>query len=143
MGVRVRAGSTTPFNFGEVASSVQANFDGAEPYGTDEAGPFLNRPHAVGTYSANGFGLYDMHGNVWEWCEDGFAPDTYAHFTTEPTIDPCEKSTPEGTRVLRGGSWFSDARSCRAATHGSRRPNDRDNYIGFRLARTPTADEIR
>ncbi len=136
-----RAGSTMPFHFGNMANGVQANFDGNEPYGIDEPGPFLNRPHTVGTYPANGFGLYDMHGNVWEWCDDGFASDAYARLTLDVAVDPWEKTMPHGTRVLRGGSWFSDARSCRAATRGSRCPNDRDNYIGFRLARTPIADE--
>lgn len=72
-----RAGTTTPFHFGSTLSSYQANFNGDHPYGDAPKGPYLKRTCEVGSYKCNGWGLYDMHGNVWEWCLDWYDPNFY------------------------------------------------------------------
>lgn len=135
-----RAGTTTPFHFGERAQSTQANFDGNYPYltydevqkGTDPTpfkGPNLKRTTAVGSYAPNAWGLYDMHGNLWEWCADWFSP---VYYRQSPVEDP---PGPEaGTqRVARGGGWYYFAAGCRAAVRYERDPGRRQNTDGFRV----------
>ena len=99
-----RAGATasTPFHFGTSLNSTQANFHGEYPYGGAAKGPSLGRACAVGSYPPNAWGLYDLHGNVWEWCADWFSPDFYR----QPEAGQDPHGPPTGTRrVLRGGSW--------------------------------------
>jgi formylglycine-generating enzyme required for sulfatase activity len=99
-------------------SSEQANFNGNFPFGKAPKGLFLERPTRVGAYPSNKLGLCDMHGNVWQWCEDLFDPQG-------------------SDRVLRGGGWSHDGlRSLAARRHG-RAPTLRAYDLGFRLARVP------
>ena len=123
-----RGGGQEAFAFGSGLCSVQANFDGGYPYGRAPKGPDLKSSTPAGSYPPNHFGLYDMHGNVAEWCEDwfGFYPPNTA---TDP-IGPVF-----GTRrVARGGSWASDAISCRSAQRRAFHPGHRENVVGFRVS---------
>ena len=97
-------------------SSKQANFNGNSPFGKADTGPYLGRPTKVGSYAPNKLGLYDMHGNVWQWCVD-------------------LREAGASGRVFRGGGWSFGAGSCRAAVRDWGEPGDRDNCLGFRLAR--------
>ncbi len=84
----------------------------------------------MGPYASNGFGLFDMHGNVWEWCLDWYDSGYYAN---SPTDDPTG-ATAGSVRVVRGGGWHSLARGCRSANRNGHAPDYRYYYLGFRLA---------
>ena len=99
-------------------SSKQANFNGDKSFDKADKGPDLERPSKVGSYAPNKLGLYDMHGNVWQWCADFLEPRA-------------------SLRVYRGGSWFNGAGFCRAASRDRSAPVRRLNFLGFRLARGP------
>ncbi len=135
-----RAGTETANAFGDSLSSMQANFNGNSPYGPAVRGPFLGRTSAVGCYPANGFGVYDMHGNVWEWCWDGSDEDYYRN---SPTENPTGPSTAVN-RVIRGGSWRDRGAGmpggsgfCRSAARHDCSPVVRLAVLGFRVAVTP------
>lgn len=121
-----RAGTTTPFHFGDVNDGRAANVDGYTPYGTKETGPRLGRPTTVGSYPPNRFGLHDMHGNVWEWCEDTYAEKLTGG--TNPLV-----SDGGSYRVRRGGGWTSRAASCRSASRFRLSPSNRRDDLGFRV----------
>jgi formylglycine-generating enzyme required for sulfatase activity len=126
-----RGGSTSsqPFHLGATLSSTQANYNGEHPYGDGEKGPYLERTSAVGSYPPNAFGLYDMHGNVFEWCAD-----CYDEYEQGPLTDP--RGPRHGTgHVIRGGSWSSNGASCRAAYRS--RSVERFWYLGFRVVMVP------
>jgi formylglycine-generating enzyme required for sulfatase activity len=125
-----RAGTTTPFHFGSMLNGRQANCDGASPYGTNQKGPSLSRTSRVGSYPANAWGLYDMHGNVWEWCSDWYSADYYAR---SPTSDP-RGAAGASYRVNRGGSWGDHASYCRSACRFWYSPSLRGTDLGFRVA---------
>jgi formylglycine-generating enzyme required for sulfatase activity len=124
-----RAGTETPFHCGLSLSSLQANFDGSLPYGGAEKGPFLERTSEVGSYPPNVWGLYDLHGNVWEWCLDWYDEGYYAH---GPVHDP---SGPEAgvKKVLRGGAWCRAGRACRSAYRAGVVPEAKCIDVGFRV----------
>jgi len=112
-----RAGTNTEYSFGENISEEQVNFNRKN-----------NKTMPVGSYQPNPFGLYEMHGNVWEWCSDW-----YDKYPTGKVIDP--KGPDNGKhRVLRGGSWFVNAELTRSASRACDDPNERDHSRGFRLA---------
>jgi len=125
-----RAGTQTPFHTGEcLDAGTEANYDGNYPYPDCPSGPFVDGTVPVGSYPANGFGLYDMHGNLWEWCNDWYG--AYAGNEMDP-------SGPVGgsNRVARGGYWYFYAHLCRSAIRGNLYPVHGSDLIGFRLARS-------
>ncbi len=127
---------TAPFYFEKPSSSLsprQADFDGNFPVGDAEKGEYRERPVQVGSFSANAFGLYDMHGNVCQWCLDHYASNWYAH---SPKMDPyCGRGDPQYAqwRVLRGGSWDQVGRDCRAAARSGNDAAGRFANNGFRI----------
>jgi formylglycine-generating enzyme required for sulfatase activity len=129
-----RAGTTTPFSFGSVLNGKQANCNGNGPYGTETKGPYLKQTETVGSYAANAWGLYDMPGNVWEWCSDWKDSDYYED---SPTDDP-EGPSSGSHRVTRGGCWGSGARRCRSAERFRLSPGYRGGDFGFRVALVPS-----
>ncbi|MGF1579134.1 MAG: formylglycine-generating enzyme family protein [Gemmataceae bacterium] len=126
-----RAGTTTPFWFGETIRTDQANYLGEHPYAGSEKGQFRDRTVAVKSFPPNGWGLYEMHGNVVEWCRDW-----YGECGSEPQIDP-QGPTEGRHRVIRGGNWGSGARHCRSAYRNRLHPENRVAHLGSRCAQVP------
>ena len=135
-----RAGTTTPFHFGETISTDLANYDGNDTYGQGTKGKKRGETTPVGSFEvANAFGLYDMHGNVYEWCEDDMH-DNYEGAPNDgsPWLSGNQNTTKYTTKVSRGGSWFNDPRRCRSAYRLNYLSVETDYYlIGFRLVSFP------
>jgi formylglycine-generating enzyme required for sulfatase activity len=131
---RSGAPSSRPFHFGTSLSSKQANFNGNYPYGGAAKGEFLGRTCKVGSYTRNSFGLFDMHGNVAEWCSDWYGEDYYGK---SPRHDP-EGPSSGSNRVIRGGAWLLNGRVCRSADRSWNRPDNRSHFLGFRAAQVPS-----
>ena len=119
-----RAGTKTPFCYGESLDSNMANFDGNFPYNNSKD-VFHNKTLPVGSFKANAWGLYDMHGNVWEWCNDCYGVNS-------------------SDRVIRGGSWNISGKDCRSAVRLKYWPSFRFNILGFRVLRviSPKREDI-
>jgi len=125
-----RAGTVTPFHFGDAMGSADANINGNFPYGGAPRGVFLGRTAPVGSYRPNAFGLYDMHGNVAELTADRYGRK---YFEESPAVDP--KGPENGNdRVVLGGSWGTDASRCRSAFRRSNATSGKAYYFGFRVA---------
>jgi formylglycine-generating enzyme required for sulfatase activity/Ethanolamine utilization protein EutJ (predicted chaperonin) len=127
-----RAGTTTPFYFGDNLSTDQANYNGNLPYKDGPLGIYRETTTPVGTFSANGFGIFDMHGNVWEWCRDRYE----GQYSLGKVNDP--KGPSSGvSRVIRGGCWNDGAWICRSAYRNLSTPSSRHSYTGFRITMRP------
>ena len=124
-----RAGTSTPFSFGGNITPEQVNYNGEYPYADGKKGQYRGKTVPVKSLPPNPWGLYEMHGNVWEWCQDWFVGE----YGTEPQVDPQGPST-GAYRVLRGGSWGSDGGDVRSAYRSRNEPGFRNYNIGFRLA---------
>lgn len=124
-----RAGSKTAYSFGESSKSL-----GDYAWFDDNSG---DKTHPVGKKKPNAWGLYDMHGNVWEWCSDW-----YAAYPRGSATDPAGPSS-GSLRVNRGGSWINDSEDCRSASRDGHFPsnlfNNRVNHLGFRVTCVPSA----
>lgn len=118
-----RAGSGTAYSFGDDPNQLVL-------YAWTEA-TSGGRTHPVGSKQANAWGLFDMHGQVWQWCQDWFQEKAYGPATV---TDPTGPATGQ-QRVLRGGSWFSQADRCRSAFRGGNLPANRFTFVGFRVVR--------
>jgi formylglycine-generating enzyme required for sulfatase activity len=127
-----RAGARTPFHFGKEITARLANMKGDQPYGTTVQHSALKRTCKVGSYKPNKFGLYDMHGNVWEWVADWWEQ---GYYRTSPKRDP---QGPEkgSTRNGRGGGWNTEGMRNRAAFRGFTSPGVKNSEFGFRVVCT-------
>jgi formylglycine-generating enzyme len=126
-----RAGTTTATASGDPLGSTQANFDGTHPFDGAAAGPYLRETTPVGQFPANGWGLHDMHGNVWEWCRDGFTA------TPGGGTDPVEEPS-SSRRTFRGGCWHNLGTQCLSTARGWGERSSRGSGLGFRVALVPT-----
>ena len=124
-----RAGSTGPFWFGDQITPEQVNYDGEYPYAGGKKGVYREESVAVKALPCNRWGLYQMHGNVWEWCQDW-----YGDYGSAAVVDPAGPDDGD-QRVLRGGGWFGGGASARSARRLADDPDGRFYYDGFRLAR--------
>jgi formylglycine-generating enzyme required for sulfatase activity len=125
-----RAGTTTPFHFGETITTDLVNCDASYPYGDAPQGVYREQTTDVGSFPANPFGLYDMHGNVWEWCADHWH-DNYQGAPTDGSAWIAGGSSER--RSIRGGSWNDGPAFCRAAYRFYGSPADRYLIVGFRV----------
>jgi formylglycine-generating enzyme required for sulfatase activity len=126
-----RAGTTTDFAYGPSLSSSEANFDGTEPFGDAPKGINREQTTPVGSFAPNAWGLYDMHGNVMEWCMDAYH-DSYDGAPADGSA--WVEGAVTGWRVLRGGSWFSSGNELRSPSRERLAPEICDESIGFRVA---------
>ncbi|NEQ48498.1 MAG: formylglycine-generating enzyme family protein [Leptolyngbya sp. SIOISBB] len=130
-----RAGTTTPFHFGETITTDLANYNGTDEeygaYGRGPKGEYRGETTAVDYFGvANAWGLCDLHGNVYEWCQDHW----HDNYDGAPTDGSAWLTDEEGARrVIRGGSWDDSPRYCRSAYRNFSIPGDRSNLIGFRV----------
>jgi formylglycine-generating enzyme required for sulfatase activity/predicted Ser/Thr protein kinase len=134
-----RAGTTTPFYFGETITTDLANYRGTDwdyngtvypgNYGNGPKGKYREKTTLVGKFPPNSFGLYDMHGNIWEWCEDNW----HSNYNGAPTDGSAWVDNENNYRMLRGGSWYNNPDFCRSADRYNLTRDIRNFYYGFRV----------
>jgi formylglycine-generating enzyme required for sulfatase activity len=128
-----RAATTTPFYFGETITSDLVNYNdynGNYTYGSGPKGIYREKTTVVGSFLPNTFGLYDMHGNLWEWCADPW----HKNYNSAPTDGSVwESGGDTQLRVIRGGSWYEVPGNCRGAYRGRNVPDSRNRSHGFRV----------
>jgi formylglycine-generating enzyme required for sulfatase activity len=123
-----RAGTTTPFYFGESITTDLVNYNGNYTYGSAPKGQDRQQTADVGSFPPNAFGLYDMHGNVWEWCQD----DYINRYNNAPT-DGSALTGRSSTKLLRGGSWNNNPAYCRSASRNGSNLDNNNYDVGFRV----------
>jgi formylglycine-generating enzyme required for sulfatase activity len=128
-----RAGTTTPFHWGGMINTELANYNGETIFRDGKKGLYRRETTTVASFPANPWGLYDMHGNVWEWCEDHWHED----YTKSSNDGNAWVDNSLSRRLLRGGSWGNDPRNCRSAYRDGRRPDNRYINFGFRVCCLP------
>jgi formylglycine-generating enzyme required for sulfatase activity len=124
-----RAGLASTFNTGSNIRTSQANYDGNYPYNKNAKGTYRGKTTEAGSFAPNRWGLYDMHGNVCEWCWDW-----YGDYTDGAQSNP-DGAVSGADRVARGGSWLDYGRLLRSANRSGSTPSYRDYNLGFRLVR--------
>jgi formylglycine-generating enzyme required for sulfatase activity len=128
-----RAGTQTPFHFGETITTELANYDGNYIYNGSPEGKYRQQTTEVGSFPANVWGLHDLHGNVWEWCLD----HKHDSYEGAPTDGEAWIDRKQIIQVLRGGSWRNDPGTCRSAFRNLNYPLDMFNdNVGFRVSCT-------
>jgi formylglycine-generating enzyme required for sulfatase activity len=124
-----RAGTGTPFSFGETLTVDVANFNGEHTFRDEARGFYRHVTTEGGTFPPNAFGLYDMHGNLWEWCDDNWLED----YSSAPRDSSSYQNKDSHERVARGGSWHEPPRLCRSASRLRILESDADEFTGFRV----------
>jgi len=130
-----RALTETPFHFGDQITTDQANYDGIHPMPGGSKGEYRERTLPVQSFEPNSWGLWQMHGNVWEWCQDGLRD-----YDEKTQVDPLGPQTDGVSRALRGGCWNDSARYVRSADRSAASPGVRYLDFGFRCARVQDAE---
>ncbi len=125
-----RAGTHTPFYFGETLTTDVANYVGEHTYSQEQKGLYRHVTTEVGSFPPNAYGLYDMHGNVWEWCADTWHDD----YSGAPGDGRVWQARNKDSRVLRGGCWHDPPGLCRCAARLKSGMSDGEDYFGFRVA---------
>ena len=125
-----RAGTNTPFSFGETLTTQVANFNGEHTFRDEPRGIYFHSTNEGGKFPPNAFGIYDMHGNLWEWCEDNWLED----YSSSPRDGSAYQNHESSYRVARGGSWHEPPNLCRSAARLYVLQSDADEFMGFRVA---------
>jgi formylglycine-generating enzyme required for sulfatase activity len=127
-----RADTTTPFYCGETLTTDLANYVGEHTYRSEPQGVYRHATTEVGSFPPNAFGLYDMHGNIWEWCADTWHDD----YSGSPPDGSSWQNGQSSTRVLRGGSWHEPPDLCRCAARLKQAAGEAEDLFGLRVACT-------
>lgn len=128
-----RAGTATPFSFGETITTAVANYNGEHGFRDEPRGIYFHSTNAGGKFPPNAFGLYDMHGNLWEWCDDNWLED----YTSSPRDSSSYQNKDSHYRVARGGSWHEPPALCRSASRLRVLESEADEVMGFRVVCDP------
>ena len=138
MGIRLSSGNDDHVLLRKRADQHQANFNGKEPFGGVPVGPFKGKTVPVGSYAPNAWGLYDMYGNVAEWCSDWYDAAYYGNSARANPIGPKDGKL----KVVRGGAWNLSGAALRSARRAGYNPTLRLNTIGFRCVKDD-ADSVK